>query len=35
VDGIELPHPKAFNISAAERNPLGKKKNNKKKKRRF
>ena len=35
VEGIELPHPKAFNISAAERNPLGKKKNNKKKKRRF
>jgi hypothetical protein len=36
TDGIELPHPKAFNISAAERNPLGKKKtNNKKKKRRF
>jgi hypothetical protein len=35
VEDIELPHPKAFNISAAERNPLGKKKNNKKKKRRF
>jgi len=35
ADGIELPHPKAFNISAAERNPLSKKKNNKKKKRRF
>ncbi len=35
LDGIELPHPKAFNISAAERNRLGKKKNNKKKKRRF
>tara|TARA_B100001287_G_C22636010_1_gene507600 strand:+ start:110 stop:718 length:609 start_codon:yes stop_codon:yes gene_type:complete len=33
LDGIELPHPKAFNISAAERNRLGKKK--KKKKRRF
>lgn len=38
TDGIELPHSKAFNISAAERNPLGKKKasnNIKKKKRRF
>ena len=35
VEGIELPHPRAFNISAAERNPLGKKKVVKKKKRRF